>query len=141
MAAQAAEIYAYGKNSWQIGPEIFKAEDEALRYMDQPSKDCKGKKPGNWCSIDDASQYRNGIDVHFSSGVYNHFFYLLGTTEGWDVRKAFDVMVQANSSYWTSNVDFAKGACGVIKAAKDLKYNVDDVKAAFAGVKIDTSAC
>lgn len=141
MAAQAAEVYAYGKNSWQIGPEIFKAENEALRYMDQPSKDCNGKKPGNWCSIDDASQYRSGIDVHYSSGVYNHFFYLLGTTEGWDARKAFDVMVQANTNYWTSNVDFAKGACGVVKAAQDLNYNVDDVKAAFAGVKIDTSDC
>ena len=26
MAAQAAEYYSYGKNSWEIGPEIFKAQ-------------------------------------------------------------------------------------------------------------------
>lgn len=141
MAAQAAEAYAYGKNSWQIGPEIFKAEDEALRYMDKPSKDCNGKKPGNWCSIDDASQYNSGLDVHYSSGVYNRFFYLLGTTDGWDVKKAFDVMVQANSNYWTSNVNFVQGACGVLKATKDLAFNVDDVKAAFKGVGVDTSNC
>ncbi len=139
MAAQAAEVYAYGKNSWQIGPEIFKTENEALRYMDKPSRDCKSKKPGSWCSIDDASQYYNGLDVHYGSGVYNRFFYLLGTTEGWDARKAFDVMVQANSNYWTSRVNFVDGACGVLRAAKDLDYNVDDVKTAFAGVKIDTS--
>lgn len=141
MAAQAAEMYAYGKNSWQIGPEIFKEENEALRYMDKPSKDCHGSTPGNWCSIDDASQYHSGLDVHFSSGVYNRFFYTLGTTQGWDAKKAFDVMVQANSHYWTSNVTFIQGACGVIKAAKDLGYNVDDVKAAFAVVKVDTSSC
>ena len=63
MAAQAAEVYAYGsgKNSWQIGPEIFKAPNEALRYMDKPSKDCGGRTPGDWCSIDDASQYH---DLH-----------------------------------------------------------------------------
>jgi pseudolysin len=90
MAAQAAEVYSYGpgKNSWQIGPEIFKKENEALRYLDTPSKDCKGKEPGSRCSIDDASQYRSGLDVHYSSGVYNRLFYLLGTSEGWDVKKA-----------------------------------------------------
>lgn len=143
MAAQAAEVYAYGsgKNSWQIGPEIFKAADEALRYMDQPSKDCKGQKPGSWCSIDDATQYYNGLDVHFSSGVYNRFFYTLGTTSGWDAKKAFDVMVHANSNYWTSNSNYKTGACGVIQAAKDLGFSTDDVKAAFKVVKVDTGAC
>lgn len=143
MAAQAAEVYAYGlgKNSWQIGPEIFKAEDEALRYMDKPSKDCGGKKPGNWCSIDDASQYTDYLDVHYSSGVYNHFFYILGTTEGWDARKAFDVMVHANSNYWTANTTFSEGACGVISAAKDLNYDVAAVKSAFDAVKVDYSEC
>lgn len=141
MAAQAAEFYAYGKNSWQIGPEIFKAENEALRYMDQPSKDCGGRKPGDWCSIDDASQYFNGLDVHYSSGVYNRFFYLLGTTTGWDTRKAFDVMVHANSHYWTSKTNFAKGACGVLKAAKDFDYDLEAIKNAFTTVGIDTNKC
>ena len=143
MAAQAAEIYAYGagKNSWQIGPEIFKAKDQALRYMDKPTKDCHGKTPGDWCSIDDASQYEPGLDVHFSSGVYNHLFYVLGTTENWDVRKAFDVMVQANAHYWTSDSTFSTGACGMIDAANDLNYSTDDVKKALDVDKIDYSDC
>lgn len=142
MAAQAAEYFAYQKNSWQIGPEIFKAKDEALRYMDKPSKDCgPNRKPGNWCSIDDASQYRSGIDVHYSSGVYNRFFYLLGTAKGWDPKKAFDVMVHANMNYWTSSTDFQKGACGVIKAAKDLHFEARAILQAFSSVKIDTKEC
>lgn len=143
MAAQAAEVYAYGvgKNSWEIGPEIFKAEGEALRYMYQPSKDCKGGTPGDWCSIDDASQYVADMEVHHSSGVYNHFFYLLGTTEGWNAKKAFDVMVGANMNYWTANTTFSEGACGVISSANDLGYDVNAVKAAFDGVKVDYSAC
>ncbi len=143
MAAQAAEVYAYGpgKNSWQIGPEIFKAPNEALRYMDKPSKDCNGKKPGNWCSIDDATQYTSSLDVHFSSGVYNRFFYTLGTTSGWDAKKAFDVMVHANSHYWTSNTNFKTGACGVILAAKDLGFDLAAVKAAFDVVKVDYRNC
>lgn len=141
MAAQAAEHYAYGKNSWQIGPEIFKAEDEALRYMDKPSKDCGKGKPGNWCSIDDASQYYDGLDVHFSSGVFNRAFYLLGTTEGWDTKKAFDTMVLANQNYWTSNSTFVEGACGVLSAANDLGYDAEAIKNAFATVKVDTSQC
>lgn len=141
MAAQAAEFYAYGKNSWQIGPEIFKAENEALRYMDKPSKDCRGDTPGNDCSIDDASQYTSDLNVHYSSGVYNRFFYLLGTSEGWDPHSAFDVMVQANRYYWTSNVTFDKGACGVLKAAEDLKKDTTAIRAAFDQVKVNYSDC
>jgi pseudolysin len=141
MAAQAAEFYAYGKNTWQIGAEIFKAENEALRYMDKPSKDCHGRKPGNDCSIDDASQYRSNLNVHYSSGVYNHFFYVLGTSAGWDPKRAFDVMVHANSNYWTANATFVKAACGVINAAKDLGYDVTAIKTAFDVVKINYSNC
>ena len=142
MAAQAAEVFAYGKNSWQIGPEIFKEEGRALRYMDKPSKDCpKGRKPGDWCSIDKVSQYKDGVDVHFSSGIYNRVFYLLGTSDDWTPRKAFDVMVKANMDYWTSSVDFEKGACGVMKAAKDYNYDQAAVKQAFKTVGITLSKC
>lgn len=141
MAAQGAEFYAYGKNSWQIGPEIFKEENEALRYLDQPSKDCGGKKPGNWCSIDNAGQYYEGLDVHFSSGVFNRAFYLMGTADGWNTRKAFDVMVNANTNYWTSNSTFSEGACGVLAAAKDLGYETDVITKAFDAVKVSTSEC
>ncbi len=142
MAAQAAEFYAYdGKNSWQIGPEIFKEPDKALRYMDQPSKDCDGGKAGEWCSIDSADQYYNGLDVHYSSGVFNRAFYLMGTADGWTARKAFDVMVNANQNYWTKNSTFENGACGVISAAKDLGYDTAVVENAFKTVKVDISDC
>lgn len=141
MAAQGAEWYAYGHNSWQIGPEIFKQKDRALRYMDQPSKDCEGRKPGNWCSIDEISQYRDGLDVHFSSGIYNRAYYLMGTADGWDTQKAFDVMVQANMYYWTPNTTFASGACGVMKATQDYGYDPETVVTAFKTVGIDVSTC
>lgn len=144
MAAQAAELYAYKKNSWQIGPEIFKEEGKALRYMDKPSKDCeKGEadKKNRRCSIDSADEYYSGIDVHYSSGVYNRFFYTLGTTKGWNAKKAFNVMLTANKHYWTSSVDFKQAACGVLKATADHKYSLKAVKNAFAEVKIDISGC
>lgn len=146
IAAQAAEYYAYGHNSWQIGPEIFKDPDGALRYMDQPSKDCKGGQAGNWCSIDNAKDYNDGIDVHYSSGVYNRLFYLLGTSKGWNTRMAFNVMVQANENYWTADSTFAAGACGLLKATEDYhkidhRYDVASVKAAIAGVGIDYTSC
>lgn len=142
MAAQAAEFFAYGHNSWQIGPEIFKQADRALRYMDQPSKDCgPTRKPGNHCSIDNAEQYNDSIDVHFSSGVYNRAYYLLGTSKNWNPKKAFDVMVNANSHYWVSSTNFTQGACGAVKAAKDLGYDVKAVKRAFSGVKVSTADC
>lgn len=141
MAAQAAEFFAYKKNSWEIGPEIFKNPDEALRYMEKPSKDCGNRKPGNWCSIDEMSQYYNGLDVHFSSGIYNRIFYLIGNAKDWNTKKAFDVMVKANMDYWTATSTFAQGACGVLSAAKDLKYDLKPLNAAFKKVGVDTSKC
>jgi len=141
MASEAAEFYAYGKAKWLLGWEIPKADGEVIRYIDKPSKDCNGGKPGNWCSIDKASQYSDGLDVHFSSGVFNRAFYLLATAKGWDPRKAFDVMVKANQDYWTSTSNFQQAACGVISAAKDLKYDLTAVNAAFTAVDIDPAKC
>ncbi|KTD14427.1 zinc metalloprotease ProA [Legionella israelensis] len=135
MAAQAAEYYSTGHNTWQIGPEIMKEDSgwEALRYMDQPSKD--------GMSIDRADQYYGGLDVHYSSGVYNHLYYLLAHQPGWDARKAFDVMVKANMDYWTPYTDFDEGGCGVISAAQDLGYPVKDVIQSLEEVAINTSSC
>lgn len=140
MAAQTAEFYGYGKSSWMIGKEIFKIPDEAMRYMDQPSKDCYGKEPGTSCSIDRADQYYDGLDVHYSSGVYNRAFYLLSTSPGWDTRKAFAVMLHANSSYWLSETQYADGAACVIQAAKDLNYDTQAVTQAFETVGIQIPA-
>jgi len=140
MAAQAAEFYAYGKNTWMIGDLIEKGNG-ALRYMDKPSKDCVNKQPQAQCSIDDASQYTNSLDVHYSSGVFNRAFYLLATSPGWNVHKAFDVMVQANSNYWVPSATFISAACGVLSAAKDLNYDVSTVRNVFSTVKINTSTC
>lgn len=141
MAAQAAEFYSTGKNNWQIGPEIMKVNGLALRYMDEPTKDCHGSLPGENCSINHIKDYSPNIDVHYSSGIFNKAFYLLSTSPGWDTKKAFDVMVQANSHYWTPTSDFKKAACGVIYAAKDYGYKSEMVKKAMAKVGIDTASC
>lgn len=158
MAAQAAEYFAFGKSSWQIGREITKEKNSALRYMDEPSRDCYAKKnasPGDNCSIDslrdydgylvthhlDQSPYSRHPSVHFSSGVFNRAFYLLAHAPNWDVRKAFDVMVQANRFYWTSSTNFIHAACGVKKAAKDYGYDMAGVTKSFASVGIDVNLC
>lgn len=139
MAAQAAEYFAYGLSSWKIGAEVSKFDDETLRDMDLPSKKCYGKEPGTYCSIDSADQYYEGLDVHFSSGVYNHFFYLLGTKPNWNPKIAFEVMLHANASYWVSSTQFKDGAACVIKATEDLGYATDDVKDAFLQIGIEVN--
>lgn len=158
MAAQGAEYYSYnGKNSWQIGPEIVKIGDFALRYMDKPSKDCARQQgiPGESCSIDNMNIYNAYVkkhskdsnaesrypNVHYSSGIFNRAFYLLATSDGWNVRKAFDVMVKANRNYWITTSTFQAGACGVMKATRDYKYDAKAVTKAFKTVGINTSSC
>lgn len=128
MAGEAAEYYMNGSNDWMVGEQIFKGNG-ALRYMDLPSKDGS--------SIDHASEMTSGLDVHYSSGVYNRAFYLLATSEDWSVEKAFGVMLRANELYWTANSTFDEGACGVESAATDLGLSAADVTTAFAGVGVN----
>jgi hypothetical protein len=52
------------------------------------------------------------------------------------VRKAFELMVDANRLYWTSNSSFNQAACGVERAANNRGYAVADVSAAFAEVGV-----
>jgi len=135
MAAQAAEHYSKRSSSWKIGAEIMKRDSgyKALRYMKKPSID--------GASIDRADQYYNGLDVHYSSGVYNRLFYLLAHQPDWNTRKAFHVMLKANMDYWTPYSTFEQGGCGVISAASDLGFSVDVVKKSLDDVAISYQQC
>lgn len=132
IAGEAAEYYMSENNDWMVGATIFKSEG-ALRYFEDPTKDGR--------SIGHASDYYDGMDVHYSSGVYNRAFYNLATSTGWDTRKAFDVFVKANQIYWTANSTFTEGAKGTCKAAADLGYPTADIAAAFqvVGLSVDAS--
>jgi pseudolysin len=141
MAAQAVEFYLTGHNSWRIGQEIVKAKDRPLRYMDEPTQDCYGSPAGRNCSISNVIDYKPFLNVHLSSGVFNKAFFLLSVSPDWNTRKAFDVMVQANSYYWTPTSTFAQAACGVVQAAKDYKYDVNAVANAMRLVGISVANC
>lgn len=127
MAGEAAEFYMRGSNDWKVGAEIFKGTG-ALRYMDDPTRDGS--------SIGHASNYTSGMDVHYSSGVYNKAFYLLSNKPGWGVVKAFQTFARANRDYWTSSSTYNQGACGVETAATDLGFSKADVTAAFSSVGV-----
>jgi vibriolysin len=127
MAGEAAEYYMRGSNDWLVGADIFKASG-ALRYMNNPPQD------GN--SIDHASNYTSGMDVHHSSGVYNKAFYLLATKPNWNTQKAFQTFARANRDYWTASTNYNQGACGAQTAATDLGFTAADVTAAFTTVGV-----
>lgn len=133
MAAQAFEYYLYGKNSWMIASDAMKGSVKALRYMKDPALDGR--------SINHAKDYYKGLDVHYASGVYNRFFYVLTHVNGWNTKKAFDIMLKANVDYWVPTSNYEDGACGVLWAAEDLAYPVSDVQAAFKTVGIEVKQC
>ncbi|MFJ9686091.1 M4 family metallopeptidase [Streptomyces bacillaris] len=104
-----------------------------LRYMDQPSKD--GSSADYW------DENLGDLDVHHSSGVANHFFYLLAegsgkkTVNGVDYdsptadgstltgigrEKAYQIWYKALSVYMTSTTDYAGARVATEKAATDL---------------------
>lgn len=130
MAGEAAENFMKGSNDWLVGAQIFKGNG-SLRYFEDPTRDGK--------SIGHASDYTDGLNVHYSSGVYNKAFYLLANSSGWNTRKAFEVFVLANRLYWGANTNYDSGACGVTKAATDLGYSLTDVAAAFQAVGVNAS--
>ena len=127
MAGEATEYYLRGTNDFKVGADIFKG-DGALRDMADPRQDGR--------SIDNASQYTDQLDVHYSSGIFNKAFYLLATKSGWDTRRAFEVMADANQLYWTQTSTFNDAACGVEKSAENRRYSVADVIDAFDQVGV-----
>ncbi|WP_354639920.1 M4 family metallopeptidase [Kitasatospora camelliae] len=104
-----------------------------LRYMDKPSKD--GASADYWSST------VGNKDVHYSSGVANHFFYLLAEGSGAKVingvsynsptmnnitvtgigrDKAAKIWYRALSTYMTSTTNYAAARTATVKAADDL---------------------
>ncbi|MGZ4438421.1 MAG: M4 family metallopeptidase [Nocardioidaceae bacterium] len=140
---------------YYIGEKIAK-DGTYLRRMDKPSLD--GGSADCWSSS------VGSLDVHYSSGVGNHLFYLLsegtgtktigglthsstacnGTTLtgiGRDV--AAKIWYRALTTYWTSTTNYASAANGMVKAAKDL-YGAGSTQctatvAAWKGVSVTPS--
>ncbi|WP_457033810.1 M4 family metallopeptidase [Kitasatospora sp. P5_F3] len=104
-----------------------------LRYMDKPSKD--GRSADSW------SSGVGSLDVHYSSGVANHFFYLLAegsgaktvngvsynsptsngsTLAGIGRDKAQQVWYRALTVYMTSTTNYAQARTATLNAAADL---------------------
>ncbi|MFD7901922.1 M4 family metallopeptidase [Kitasatospora sp. NPDC059722] len=120
-------------NYW-IGELInLNGDGKPLRYMDQPSKD--GSSADYW------SADVGNSDVHFSSGVANHFFYLLSegsgakSINGFDYNsptydgstlagigrdKAAQIWYRALTTYFTSTTDYAGARAATLSAATDL---------------------
>ena len=74
----AVEFYANNATDvgdYLIGEKIdINGDGTPLRYMDKPSKD--GGSTDSWSSS------VGNLDVHYSSGPANHFFYLLSEGSG-----------------------------------------------------------
>jgi Zn-dependent metalloprotease len=123
---------------YDVGERLYITSGEALRYMYQPSKD--GRSADCWYK-----QVGN-LNVHYSSGVANHLFYLLAegtasavyppskTCNATDTRtatgtgvlagigrsKAEKIWYRALTTYMTSNTNYAGARIATVKAANDL---------------------
>jgi len=144
MVSVAASYYADGKENWILGPDITKKEDIArYRYFDDPTIPNQYLDPDEGIYIDQLKDMDLAKDnPYFIAGIERKAFYLLAKSPDWGISKAFDVMLKANTDYWTSDMKtLEEAACGVISATKDYRYNVADVKSAFLKVGINTDNC
>ena len=130
MGDEAAKYYMRGTNNFLCSEnDILKGSDPNQRYMYDP--------PLDGHSIDHISEYYDGMDPHYSSGIFNKAFYLIATSSGWTTRMAFEIFAFANMNYWTPYTNFQQGAQGVLWAAQDFDYPVQDVIDAFEAVGIN----
>lgn len=135
MSAKALEYYATGSNSWVFADDATKQANNPVLYIDQPTRDCKGGAPGKNCSIDNMSQYSSALNYYQMAGVLDRMFYLITTSNGWNIKKTYDVLVNANLNYW-NNSNFSDAACGILKSTKDLGYEIGTVQSAISSVGI-----
>ncbi|MFJ9907352.1 M4 family metallopeptidase [Streptomyces sp. NPDC101152] len=131
------EFYANNASDpgdYLIGEKIdINGDGTPLRYMDKPSKD--GGSADYWSSS------VGDLDVHYSSGVANHFFYLLSegsgaktingvsynsptsngsTVTGIGRAKALQIWYKALTTYFTSTTDYKSARAGTLSAAAAL---------------------
>ncbi|MFF4398504.1 M4 family metallopeptidase [Streptomyces sp. NPDC001480] len=135
--AAAVEFYENlpaDPGDYLVGEKIdINGDGTPLRYMDKPSKD--GASRDSWSSS------LGSIDVHYSSGPANHFFYLLSEGSGaktvngvsydsptYDgrpvtgigIQNAAAVWYRALTTYMTSTTDYAGARAATLSAATDL---------------------
>ena len=126
---------AEDRGDWLIGEKVVRSGlgREALRFMDKPSKD--GKSADCW------NDKVADMDVHYSSGVGNHFAYLLAegsgkkslngvaynsptcdgsTVSGIGRAKLGKIWYRALTVYMTSSTNYADARKATLSAAKDL---------------------
>ncbi|MFD4246155.1 M4 family metallopeptidase [Streptomyces sp. NPDC058525] len=156
--AAAVEFYANNPQDvgdYLVGEKIdIRGNGTPLRYMDKPSRD--GSSKDNWYSG------IGSIDVHYSSGPANHWYYLASEGSGakvvngvsYDSPTADGLPVTAigrdaaskiwfralTVGYFKSNTNYADARVQTLKAAADLYgqgstiYN--NVANAWAGVAV-----
>ncbi len=153
------EFYANNPNDpgdYVIGEEIYRNYNPATNYirrMDKPSMD--GASQDCWTTR------TKSVDVHYSSGPANHFFYLLsegsgaktlngiaynsptcnGTTvAGIGRTQAAAIWYRALTVYMTSSTTYSGAKVATVNAATDLygasSTEVAAVKAAWAAVAV-----
>ena len=135
---------------YDIGEKLYKnnTTGKALRYMTDPDKD--GVSKGCW--------YSNlfTIDVHYSSGVGNLFFYLLAeggkaparancntaiTVSGIGRDAASKIWYRALTVYMTASTKYAGARTATVNAANDLygagSAQASAVAAAWSAVNVN----
>ncbi|MFJ6809440.1 M4 family metallopeptidase [Streptomyces anulatus] len=135
--AAGVEFYsntAQDPGDYMVGEKIdINGDGTPLRYMDKPSKD--GASKDAWYSG------IGNVDVHYSSGPANHWFYLLSegsgaktvngvnydspTSDGLPVTgigrdKALQIWFKALTTKFTSTTNYAAARTGTLAVASEL---------------------
>lgn len=140
---------------YQIGETLYlnnPGNAKAFRYMYNPELEGAGRSVNCWYSG------VGSLDVHYSSGPSNHYFYLLAegsspkawpngtygsptcngsTVTGIGRDAAAKIQYRALTVYMTSSTNYAGARAASISAAADLGYSTSAVAAAWSAVGVN----
>ncbi|MFE7276655.1 M4 family metallopeptidase [Streptomyces sp. NPDC057623] len=132
----AVEFYANNSSDvgdYLIGEEIdINGDGTPLRYMDKPSKD--GGSKDSWSSS------LGGLDVHYSSGPANHFFYLLSEGSGAKTINGVSYNSPTSNGSTVTGIGRTKAAAIWYKALTEYMTSTTNYKAARTATLSATSA-
>ncbi|KZN66600.1 hypothetical protein N473_09410 [Pseudoalteromonas luteoviolacea CPMOR-1] len=105
-----SELYHYDNKFWAIGYDSRLA-NSFLRHVSVPRLD--------GISMDDYRDYEQTRGSHQRAGALNKLFYLISTSDGWDVQRAYRLVLKAMTGCFPANAGMYEASQCLIATADE----------------------
>nr|WP_239033018.1 M4 family metallopeptidase [Pseudoalteromonas luteoviolacea] len=105
-----SELYHYDNKFWGIGYDSRLA-NSFLRHVSKPRLD--------GISMDDYRDYEQTRGSHQRAGALNKLFYLISSSDGWSVQRAYRLVLKAMTGCFSSTADMYEASQCIVAVADE----------------------